>query len=100
MSDSQGQAGHGLLICKTFYVRGLFQVLLAMKTGSKQQVCSVSLATDGITFRWEDDSKTLQCSVFLKSEVGGQDMEAGSVPLCIALLLCKRSSLTAARTGQ
>lgn len=78
MADSEEQAA-GTLLCKTFFVRGLFQVLQAMKTGTKQQVCSVSIASDGITFRWEDDSKTLQCSVFLKSEVSA----------CITLLLLR-----------
>ena len=33
------------------------------------QVCSASIAADGLTFRWEDESKTIQCSVFLKAEV-------------------------------
>lgn len=34
------------------------------------QVCSVIIAQDGLWLRWEDESKTLQSSVQLRSEVG------------------------------
>jgi hypothetical protein len=33
------------------------------------QVCSVIIAPEGLWLRWEDDSKTLQSSVQLRSEV-------------------------------
>ena len=33
------------------------------------QLCIVSLHTDGLSFRWEDESKSLQASVFLRKEV-------------------------------
>lgn len=33
------------------------------------QACIVVVAEGGMTIRWEDDSRTLQSSVFLSSEV-------------------------------
>jgi hypothetical protein len=35
------------------------------------QVCSAVVDADGLSLRWEDDSKTLQSSIFLRCEVGG-----------------------------
>lgn len=49
-------------------VKGLTTVLQAIKPGSKQ-VCSVIVNDDGLSIRWEDDSKTLQSSIYLKSEL-------------------------------
>ena len=39
------------------------------------------MARDGLTVKWEDDSKTMQSSVFLKAEVG----EAGRCDLLAGL---------------
>lgn len=36
----------------------------------RRQVCSVLVDADGLSLRWEDDSKTLQSSIYLRSEVG------------------------------
>lgn len=46
----------------------LTSLLQAIKIGAKQ-VCSVIIGQDGLWLRWEDDSKTLQSSVQLRSEL-------------------------------
>ncbi|KAI8464584.1 MAG: hypothetical protein J3K34DRAFT_526071 [Monoraphidium minutum] len=49
-------------------VRGLTAVLQAIKPSAKQ-VCSVLVDADGLSIQWEDDSKTLQSSIYLRSEL-------------------------------
>lgn len=67
-----GDAGAGPLVRLTLgSVKGLTAVLQAVKPGAKQ-ACSVSVAPDGLSLRWEDDSKTLQSSVFLRADVSGK----------------------------
>lgn len=55
------------------------------------QVCNVVVAPEGLTVRWEDDSKTLQSSVHLRSEVRIIDIKAAQQPCllrCISLQAC------------
>ena len=49
--------------------RGLLQVLLAAKPSTNKQASVVTITKDGVAIRWEDESKSLQSSVFLNSEV-------------------------------
>lgn len=43
------------------------------------QLCIVILVTDGLSVRWEDESKSLQASVFLRKEVLQIGQDAASV---------------------
>ncbi|KAL3155870.1 hypothetical protein ABBQ32_012873 [Trebouxia sp. C0010 RCD-2024] len=60
-SDSQAHA-------KAPNVRALVQMLQAIKSTAKQH-CTVLLGTEGLSVRWEIDSKTLQSSIFLRQEM-------------------------------
>ncbi|KAK9824366.1 hypothetical protein WJX72_009731 [[Myrmecia] bisecta] len=51
---------------KVSNVRALVTVLQAIKASIKQN-CRLCMAADGVTVRWEDDSKSLQSSVFMRA---------------------------------
>lgn len=52
-------------------VRQVLAVLQAvrLRTGYKQQFCTLLLGTDGLSLRWEEESKALQSSVYLRPNV-------------------------------
>ncbi|KAK9785180.1 hypothetical protein WJX73_005914 [Symbiochloris irregularis] len=49
--------------------KGLLAVLQAVKPASNKQASMVTITKDGMNIRWEDESKSLQSSIFLNSEV-------------------------------
>lgn len=53
---------------KVLQVRTLQSVLQCIKAGNKQ-VCTVDFSSGGMNVRWEDESKSLQGSVFMKPEL-------------------------------
>ena len=50
-------------------IRGLASVLQAIKSSAKQ-VCGITLADDGLTVRWEEDSKTMQVTTPAPARLG------------------------------
>lgn len=49
--------------------KSLVLVLQAIKPASNKQASVATITKDGIEIRWEDDSKSLQSSIFLNSEL-------------------------------
>ncbi|KAK9820866.1 hypothetical protein WJX81_006622 [Elliptochloris bilobata] len=47
----------------------MVSVLQAIKASNTHQLCTVILHADGLSVRWEDESKSLQASVFLRKEL-------------------------------
>lgn len=65
----QPTVGHGLGIACGHATGGFNHTPQPLPWALPMQVCSVVVAPEGLSLRWEDESKTLQSSIFLRCEV-------------------------------